>query len=207
VKKYERLAVDGQGDAWGYREGQWWCMFGDGGADDDAGLEARYPPVTFYLLPAPLGRGQLGTALSALEDAAAYRREYQDGDCADCYGLDGLSMGVLCGDHACDEAMASMYDLLHEELQEQQVTGPVGVGDAATVEAEPRKAQGLVPGTTARHPRVTWVNAINGQNRSRCFPDPAAAYDAAVSERPFNNTRVSPGWCTEVHTEVHDDEG
>jgi len=67
-----------------------------------------------------LDREQLGTALSALEDAAAYRREYQDGDCADC---DALPEGVLCGDHETDEAIASMYDLLHEELQEHQGAG------------------------------------------------------------------------------------
>ena len=62
-----------------------------------------------------LDREQLGTALAALEDAADYRREYQDGDCAGC---EELPEGVLCGDHACDEAMAAGYDLLHGELQE-----------------------------------------------------------------------------------------
>jgi hypothetical protein len=119
--KYERLAVDGDGDAWGYRDGKWDCISDSAAADDDADLERQYPPVTFYLPPVPLGRGQLGTALAALEDAAAFRREYQDGDCADC---DALPEGALCGDHDCDEAMASMYDLLHEELQEHQEAAP-----------------------------------------------------------------------------------
>jgi hypothetical protein len=71
-----------------------------------------------------LGREQLGTALSALEDAADYRREYQDGDCSDCdgngYDRARPDRGKLCGDHDSDEAMASMYDLLHDELQERQ---------------------------------------------------------------------------------------
>jgi hypothetical protein len=135
--KYERLAVDGDGDTWGRQGGQWKCLTSGGAADDDAELERQFPPVTFYLPPVPLGRGQLGTALAALEDAAAYRREYQDGDCTDC---DALPKGVLCGDHACDEAVASMYDLLHDELQEHQGTVPAGKPqeDAATAAWEER---------------------------------------------------------------------
>lgn len=66
---------------------------------------------------ASLDRKHLGTVLAALEDAADYRREYQDGDCAGC---GKLPKGELCGDHDCDEAMASNYDLLHGELQERQ---------------------------------------------------------------------------------------
>jgi hypothetical protein len=120
VAKYERLAVDGDGDAWGYRDGRWDCISESATADDDADLERQYPPVTFYLPPVPLGRGQLGTALAALEDAAAYRREYQDGDCPGC---EELPEDVLCGDHDCDKAMASVYDLLHGELQEHQGGG------------------------------------------------------------------------------------
>jgi hypothetical protein len=91
------------------------------GEDDDAatveaGLskalgEARAGAV------ASLDREQLGTALSALEDAADYRREHEDGFCADC---GNLPEGGLCGDHAADETVASMYDLLHDELQEHQ---------------------------------------------------------------------------------------
>jgi len=78
-----------------------------------------------------LDREQLGTVLSALEDAADYRREYQDGDCSDCdgngYDAARPDRGKLCGDHDADEAVASMYDLLHGELQEHQ-----GRGGAAT---------------------------------------------------------------------------
>jgi hypothetical protein len=77
-----------------------------------AGLRKALGPV--------LDREQLGTVLAALEDAAAYRREYQDGDCVDCKAL---PKGVLCGDHETDEAMASVYDLLHGELQEHQGGG------------------------------------------------------------------------------------
>lgn len=48
----------------------------------------------------------------------------------------------------------------------------------------------------APHPRVTWLNAINSHGRvSRCYPDAEAAFDAAVTEQPFNNTRVQPGRC------------
>ncbi len=78
----------------------------------EAGLRKALGPV--------LDRRQLGTVLAALEDAADYRREYKDGDCADC---DGLPKGELCGDHDTDRAMASMYDLLAGELQEHQGTG------------------------------------------------------------------------------------
>ena len=75
----------------------------------EAGLRNDLGPV--------LGREQLGTALSALEDAADYRREHRDGDCADC---EALPKGKWCGDHEADEAVASMYDLLHDDLQERE---------------------------------------------------------------------------------------
>jgi hypothetical protein len=81
----------------------------------EAGLRRALGPV--------LDREQLGTVLAALEDAAGYRREYQDGDCAGC---EELPEGVLCGDYDCDRAVASMYDLLHEDLQEHQGTGGTG---------------------------------------------------------------------------------
>jgi len=84
--------------------------------DDGAGTGAIEAGLRKALGPA-LDREQLGTALAALEDAADYRREYRDGDCADC---DALPAGVFCGDHEADEAVASMYDLLHGELQERQ---------------------------------------------------------------------------------------
>lgn len=80
----------------------------------EAGLRKAFGPV--------LNREQLGTVLSALEDAADYRREYQDGDCVDCE-KEGLQNGKPCGDHEVDEAVASMYDLLHGELQEHQGRG------------------------------------------------------------------------------------
>jgi hypothetical protein len=46
--RYERLAVDGDGDAWACRGGRWRCLTAGGGADDDAELAGQYPPVTFY---------------------------------------------------------------------------------------------------------------------------------------------------------------
>lgn len=50
------------------------------------------------------------------------------------------------------------------------------------------------------HPRVTWLNAINTYGRvSRCYPDAETAFDAAATERPFNNTRVQPGRCDGGH--------
>lgn len=50
-----------------------------------------------------------------------------------------------------------------------------------------------------RHPLVVWINAINGDTQRRCFPDTGSAYDAAAAEHPFNNTRVTLGWCTDKH--------
>ena len=84
--------------------------------DDGAGTGAIEAGLRRALGPA-LDREQLGTALAALEDAADYRREHRDGDCSDC---EALPKGKLCGDHEADEAVASMYDLLHAELQERQ---------------------------------------------------------------------------------------
>jgi hypothetical protein len=51
----------------------------------------------------------------------------------------------------------------------------------------------------ARHPLVVWVNAVNGDTLPRCFPDVEAAYDAAATEYPYDNTRVTLGWCTQTH--------
>lgn len=51
----------------------------------------------------------------------------------------------------------------------------------------------------ARHPRVTYINAINGQSEACCYQDAAAAFDAMATERPFSNTLVSPGYCSEAH--------
>lgn len=96
------------------------------GLGDDDG-EAAAEAVLRKALGPVLDREQLGTVLAALEDAAAYRREYQDGDCADCITerdeQQNWDSGVLCGDHEADEAMASVYDLLHGELQEHQGAG------------------------------------------------------------------------------------
>ena len=100
--------------------------------DDGAGTGAIEAGLRRALGPA-LDREQLGTVLSALEDAADYRREYQDGDCSDCdgngYDAGRPDRGKLCGDHDADEAAASMYDLLHGELQEHQ--GRDGAATAA----------------------------------------------------------------------------
>jgi hypothetical protein len=80
---YERLATDGDGDVWGY-SGDWWACISDSAtADDDAGLERQYPPVTFYA-PAPppcavtydLSDPDVRHVLTqALEDYAAKDRE------------------------------------------------------------------------------------------------------------------------------------
>lgn len=45
------------------------------------------------------------------------------------------------------------------------------------------------------HPRVTWLNAINYGQVSRCFADAESAFDAAATDHPFNNTRVVLGRC------------
>jgi hypothetical protein len=51
--KYERLAVDGDGDTWAYRNSRWRCLSTSGEADDDAELAGQYPPVTFYAPVSP----------------------------------------------------------------------------------------------------------------------------------------------------------
>lgn len=50
--KYERLAVDGDGDIWGYGNGGWKCLTNAGAADDDESLSGCCGPVVFYA-PAP----------------------------------------------------------------------------------------------------------------------------------------------------------
>lgn len=53
------------------------------------------------------------TILSALEDAADYRRD-QGSHCHDC----STSLpAAKCDDHAADDAVAMMYDELHERIQ------------------------------------------------------------------------------------------
>lgn len=55
----------------------------------------------------------------------------------------------------------------------------------------------------ARHPKVTWINAITScptVSESRCFASEADAFAAAVKERPYNNTMLSLRWCTEDHS-------
>lgn len=98
------------------------------GGNDSAGTAAIEAGLRRTLGPA-LDREQLGTVLSALEDAADYRREHRDGDCSDC---DALPEGKLCGDHEVDEAVASMYDLLHDELQERQGRGGEKAADGTS---------------------------------------------------------------------------
>jgi hypothetical protein len=51
----------------------------------------------------------------------------------------------------------------------------------------------------SRHPKVTWWNAINGASHSRCFATLDEAWDAAVTERPYNNARLDATWCDEPH--------
>lgn len=70
--------------------------------------------------PAPLvpglwlfGHAHRATMLSALEDAADYRRD-QGNFCMDC-GL--LPTGQKCEDHANDDVSARMYDDLGTRLQ------------------------------------------------------------------------------------------
>jgi hypothetical protein len=57
----------------------------------------------------------LQDVLAALGDAADYRRD--QGDCTAC------TPAAKCGDHAVDDSVASMYDLLAEQLQELQGAG------------------------------------------------------------------------------------
>jgi hypothetical protein len=60
--------------------------------------------------------GRLDTLRSALDDAAAYRREYLDGWCGDCSANAGQTPDgqkpELCLDHATDEGLARGYDAL-----------------------------------------------------------------------------------------------
>jgi hypothetical protein len=64
----------------------------------------------------------------------------------------------------------------------------------------------LEPGSlTVRHPRVVWANAITSNPTellARCFTTAEEAFDAAVSEWPYNNTRLSVRWCTADHQEA-----
>jgi hypothetical protein len=67
--------------------------------------------------------------LSALEDAADYRRD-QGEYCPGCADLPG---GQKCGDHTTDDAIAGMYELLHQtlagKLGEDAAAGEPGDGD------------------------------------------------------------------------------
>lgn len=62
--------------------------------------------------------------LSALEDAADYRRD-QGESCADC---DKLAGAGKCGDHETDDAVASMYELMHGAIRSKlaQIGGGAG---------------------------------------------------------------------------------
>jgi hypothetical protein len=70
--KYERLAVDGDGDTWGCQDGQWRCLTAGGRADDDEELAGQYPPVTFYAPVSPgavaSGKPQQDAATAAWEE-------------------------------------------------------------------------------------------------------------------------------------------
>jgi hypothetical protein len=53
-----------------------------------------------------------------------------------------------------------------------------------------------------RHPRVAWTNAITSrpvESQARCFATTAETFEAAVTERPYNNTMLSVRWCTDGH--------
>ncbi len=67
-------------------------------------------PVTVAVVPQDIRE-----ILSALEDAADYRRD-QGEQCAEC---DKLAGHVKCRDHDTDDKIASMYEDLHERLQER----------------------------------------------------------------------------------------
>ena len=78
--------------------------------------------------PAPLvpglwlfGRDHRATMLSALEDAADYRRD-QGNHCWDCGQVPD---GQKCEDHANDDSMARIYDDLGERLQGDTRRAPV----------------------------------------------------------------------------------
>ena len=62
-----------------------------------------------------LSGGDLGVIISALGDAAAYRRDGHDW-CDDC-GKEPV--GDECADHDSDEATARAYDELEERLETQ----------------------------------------------------------------------------------------
>lgn len=87
AERYERLAADGDGDIWTWRGGRWACV-GGGQADDDAELEAQFPPVTFYV-PAPprytvtfdlTDPDALHVLTTALGDYAAHERPMAEGE-------------------------------------------------------------------------------------------------------------------------------
>jgi hypothetical protein len=82
VTNYERLAVDGDGDLWGYGNGGWRCLTNAGAADDDESLSGCCGPVVFYV-PAPPPRtvtfdvsepDALHVLTQALEDYAGHER-------------------------------------------------------------------------------------------------------------------------------------
>ena len=58
------------------------------------------------------------------------------------------------------------------------------------------------PCLPARHPKVTWINAITScptESTARCFVTADEAFAAMVSERPYNNTMLSVRWCEDDH--------
>lgn len=62
-------------------------------------------------VPIRIERQRVSELLSALEDAADYRRD--QGDCYECR----TGIKIKCGDHSTDDAVASMYNMIHSELQ------------------------------------------------------------------------------------------
>jgi hypothetical protein len=48
MDEYERMAVDGEGDAWGYQCGQWRCLTAPASCRDDEALARVYGGAVFY---------------------------------------------------------------------------------------------------------------------------------------------------------------
>jgi hypothetical protein len=52
------------------------------------------------------------------------------------------------------------------------------------------------------HPKVTFWNAINSERDPRCYRTVDEAYEAACTVQPYNNTRLTFGFCNQDHNET-----